>query len=779
VSVSSDLEVLLARIVEHHVATGTLLPVNDVVGDRTELAAPLAGLVRQYLAVAEALDGGHASTGSLAGAAAPPGTGSEPGSAPLVIDGFRTIERLGAGGMGEVYKLQDLKLDRIVAGKVIRRRGAQTGLAEFLREAKSLALFSDPRVVRIFEYREAADPPVIIMEYVEGFELGRLGPSLEYRQRAKILREICEAIHHAHSLGIQHRDLKPSNVMLDGRLEPKILDFGLSAGDPAKGHLRGTLHYLAPEQLDPSQPIDVRTDVYALGVILYELLTAVVPYSGAAQDDVIAAIRRGEPRLPVEVDPRVPEPLQAIALKAMERRPADRYPSAREMSLDLGRYLDGLPVSARPSQYGSTLQARVAPHLDQIAEWNRLKLIYPHEAARLQSAYRQLDAREDDWIVASRSLSYSQILLYLGAFLLLAGSFFYFLVHRVHKAVSGLVWPFVVLGVPFLGLNIAGHWLYNREHRAVAVAFYLAGVGLLPLFLLIWFFETGIWVVPAETAGQLFTDGSVSNRQLQVTVLIASLWAGWLALRTQTAALSSVFTLMLLIFALAVLADFGLRDWLEAGEFDRIALRLWPILPAYAGLGQLLERRRSPWFARPLYIAGAVMLLVVLDLLALNGRMFHYLGVSLRSLQSAQVSDPSLLDTVAALTLSGVIFYAVASLVERGGTDVMTPAAQFLFVVAPFSMLEPLAYLCKTGEYSFKVDWLYLAFALIIALLSHKRQRKSFYYAGLVNTGFALYLIALHRQWFDKFGWAAAIVAAGLIALLAGFLFDRFKRQKS
>ena len=173
------------------------------------------------------------------------------------------------------------------------------------------------------------------------------------------------------------------------------------------------------------------------------------------------------------------------------------------------------------------------------------------------------------------------------------------------------------------------------------------------------------------------------------------------------------------------------------------------------------------------------MLLVVLDLLALDGRMFHYLGLSLRSLQSSAVSDPSLLDTVAALTLAGVIFYAAASLVERRGTDVMTPAAQFLFVVAPFSMLEPLAYLCETGEYSFKVDWLYLAFALGIALLSHKRQRKSFYYAGLVNTGFALYLIALHRQWFDKFGWAAAIVAAGLIALLAGFLFDRFKTRKS
>jgi serine/threonine protein kinase len=771
VSVSTDLEVLLARIVEHHTATGVLLPVEEVAADRPELAAALADLVRNYLALMDALDGGLAPTTSVAAHAASSDIKATTG--PLVIDGFRTIERLGAGGMGEVYKLQDLKLDRVVAAKVIRRREAQAmGLAEFLREARSLALFSDPRVVRIFEYREAADPPVIIMEYVEGFELGKLGPSLEFRQRGRILREICEAIHHAHSLGIQHRDLKPSNIMLDGRLEPKILDFGLSEGDPTSGHLRGTVQYIAPEQLDPTQPIDGRTDVYALGVILYELLTGVVPYSGATQEDVIGAIRRGQPRLPVEIDTRVPEPLQAIALKAMERRPADRYPSAREMSIDLGRYLDGLPVTARPSQYGSTLQARVSPHLDQIAEWQRLNLIYPHEATRLQTVYRQLEAREDDWIVASRSLSYSQILLYLGAFLLFAGSLFYFLVHRVHKAVSGLAWPFVVLGVPFIGLNIAGRWLYRREHRAVAVAFYLAGVSLLPLFLLIWFYETGIWVVPAETTGQLFTDASVSNRQLQITVFVACLWSGWLALKTRTAALSSVFTLLVLIFAFAVLADFGLRDWLTDGEFDRLALRLWPVVAAYAALGGIFERRRSPWFARPLYVAGVIMLIVVLDLLAIDGRMFHYLGLSLKNLQPADVSSPTLLDTMAALTLNGLTFYAVASIVERGGTDVMTSAAQLLFICAPFSMLEPLAYLCETGEYSFRIDWLYLAFALAIALLSRQRQRKSFYYAGLVNTGFALYLIADHRQWFDNVGWAAAIVAAGLLALLAGFLFD-------
>ena len=133
------------------------------------------------------------------------------------------------------------------AGPHRRRQGrpratpprAASGIDGFLREARALALFSDRRIVQVFEVRPDATRPVIIMEFVDGFELGRIGPSLEFAQRARILVEICEAVHHAHTLGLQHRDLKPSNIMLDAQLAPRILDFGLSAGDPARGHLQG------------------------------------------------------------------------------------------------------------------------------------------------------------------------------------------------------------------------------------------------------------------------------------------------------------------------------------------------------------------------------------------------------------------------------------------------------------------------------------------------------------------------------------------------------------
>ena len=310
---AADLEERLATFVEHHLRTGDELSLEQVCEGRDDLVEPLRALVARYLRVSSALD---ADTGGPAGAI---GAAGEPPS----FEGFRTVERIGAGGAGEVYKLEDQRLGRVVAGKVLGGGGGLSAtFGDFLQEARALALFNDRRIVQIYEFRADADPPVIIMELVEGFELGRVAPSLELRQRAKILLSVCEALDHAHSLGIQHRDLKPSNIMLDVALEPRILDFGIAGGDPARGHLRGTLPYLAPEQLDPARPIDTRTDVYALGVIGYEILSGARPFDGLSDDALVATIRAGRPRLPVEIEPSVNDselagPLQAVKYRYM------------------------------------------------------------------------------------------------------------------------------------------------------------------------------------------------------------------------------------------------------------------------------------------------------------------------------------------------------------------------------------------------------------------------------------------------------------------------------
>ncbi len=764
------LEERFARFVEEFEFHGRRLDPAALCEDRPDLLWSLQALIDQYFRIARRLS--VADSNAAVAAISPP-------AALPAFAGFRTIERIGAGGMGEVYKLQDLTLDRTVAAKVLRADAkVRAGVATAIGEARAMALFTDPRIVQVFEFRADATPPVIIMEYVDGFELGRIAPSLEPRQRARIMKEVCEALGHAHGLGLQHRDLKPSNIMLDAALNPKILDFGLASGAPGGGHFVGTPPYLAPEQLEPSRTLDERTDIYALGVVLYEMLCGEPPYQGADTADLVRAVKAGQPRLPVEVDPDAPEPLQAIALKAMELDPANRYQSAREMALDLGRFLEGRPVLARPSHYASALEARLGPHLEQIQEWLRLRLIYSHEAAQLTAAYRELERREDDWIVAGRVLSYSQIALYLGALFLIGGSLFYFGAHRFYDAVRGVLQPSIVLAVPFVGLNLTAYRLARRDHRAVSVAFYLAGVALLPLFLLIVFHEAGIWLVPANQAGQIFTDGSISNRQLQVTILLACAWACALAFQTRTAALTTVFGLLLVLFWLSVLGDFGLRSWLEEGKWDWLALHIAPLVVVYGAGGAAFQRSR-PWFARPMFTAAVLVLIGSLELLALNGKAFEYLHFSLRPFQPGKVDDPLLLDTLAAMTVNGMIFYLSGLALERFGSETMRPASLVLFIVSPFAVLEPIGYLTKTGQYSLLFDWSYLALALSAAILSHQRQRRSFYYAGVLNASVALWFVADHRHWLERPRWGIALILTGLAVLAAGFWLSSRERAAS
>jgi hypothetical protein len=755
---------LLDRYVEDHVAGQPTPDLRELCAGRPELLERLQALVGAYHTVDAALSGAR-----VPESAPPEAEGSLPS-----FPGYRTIERLGRGGGGEVYKVEDLTLGRVVAAKVLDpERPLAASLADVLREARSLALFDDPRIVRLLDFRQE-EPPVIFMEWVDGFDLAEVGPALEPRQQARLMSEVAEAIDHAHGLGLQHRDIKPGNVLVDAALRPKILDFGLSRGEPHAGHGRGTLAYMAPEQLDPRHGIDARADVYALGVVLYELLCGTRPYDGVDQETMIAAIRAGRPRLPVEIDPAVPQPLQAVALKAMSAEPADRYQSARELALDLRRYVDGHPVLARPRLYQAALERRLEPHLAQIAEWERLQLVYPHEAEHLRAAYHRLEAREDDWIVQSRILTFPQIALYFGAFLLMCASVLAFLVY-LEGAVKGVAWPLLALGVPCFGLHLAARALHRGRHRAAAVAYDLGAAALVPPLLLILQREMGFWVADADSPLELFTQ--VSNRQLQVAALLSCAWAGWLALRTHTVALSSGFTLLLAAAHLSWLADAGLRPWLEGGHWDRLAVHMAPLLGLLVLVARWLESRHRPWFAQPLYAAGALLYVAVLELLALKGRALAHLGVTLTPMGTTEVSDPTLLATVTAMTINGALIFGAASLLERRGTALMRPAVSFLYALSPFAILEPLAYLNSVSEYSRRFDWLYLGLALAVAFASRFQQRRSFFYAGLTNTAAALAFITDRYHWLQRPTWPVAVLAAGLLGLLIGLLLDRRRKE--
>ena len=280
------------------------------------------------------------------------------------IEGFRILRELGRGGMGVVFEAEQLSPPRRVALKVVR--GASwvdaTTLQLFQREIRALARLEHPGIASLYDAGSTADGEHwFAMELVRGEPLTRYAAGRPLAERLELFRQLCDAIDYAHQRGVVHRDLKPSNVLVDGRGRVQVLDFGLAKitdqdvaattvlSEP--GAIRGTLAYMSPEQArgDPAA-VDQRSDVYSLGAVLYELLTARVPsdVSGVHVHEAARRICEEAPERPSRIDASLRGELETIVLKALEKEPERRYPSAAALGEDLRRHLADEPILARP-----------------------------------------------------------------------------------------------------------------------------------------------------------------------------------------------------------------------------------------------------------------------------------------------------------------------------------------------------------------------------------------------------------------------------------------------
>jgi serine/threonine protein kinase len=279
------------------------------------------------------------------------------------IEGFEILAKLGHGGMGVVYKARQLDLQRTVALKMVLG-GAHAdapSLARFRAEAEAVAQLQHPNIVQIYAVGEADGLPFYSMEYVEGGTLAQefSGSPVAPRRAAQLVEVLARTVHYAHARGVVHRDLKPANVLLTLDGAPKITDFGLAkrsdSGIPSTevGLAVGTPRYMAPEQLSPlakgeKRVVGSASDIYALGAILYELMTGRPLYTGDSTLDVVVRVLHEDPTPPHVYHPGVPRDLETISLKCLAKSPAQRYASAQELADDLDRYLCGQPIQARP-----------------------------------------------------------------------------------------------------------------------------------------------------------------------------------------------------------------------------------------------------------------------------------------------------------------------------------------------------------------------------------------------------------------------------------------------
>jgi len=288
------------------------------------------------------------------------------------VKGYEIVKKLGEGGMGIVYLAEQKEpIKRRVALKVIKPgMDSSKVIARFEAERQALAMLDHPNIARVFDAGTTElGRPYFAMEYIKGERITDYC-NLEQpntKERLQLFIQVCQAIQHAHQKGLIHRDIKPSNILVsirDSQVIPKVIDFGVAKAlrqeltertlFTEEGQLIGTPEYMSPEQAELTNPnMDTRSDIYSLGVLLYELLTGALPFDRktlrqAAFGEIQRIIREEEPVWPSKIIPHFNTEIEAIILKALAKNPNERYQSATEFWQDIRCWLEGLPITARP-----------------------------------------------------------------------------------------------------------------------------------------------------------------------------------------------------------------------------------------------------------------------------------------------------------------------------------------------------------------------------------------------------------------------------------------------
>ena len=548
----------------------------------------------------------------------------EEDSVPETLSGYRVIRQIGAGGMGRVFLASDEGLGRRVAIKTLQARWAGNHqLSErFMQEARAMAQLNHPAIVRIYALGPAAEIPHFVMEWIDGSPLVQAARPLTTNQKAELLHKVVLAVDFLHRNHFVHRDLKPANILVDSNLEPKLLDFGLvlemedhSRRLTLSGVVVGTPDYFSPEQAQGSAQVDARSDIFALGAILYEVLTGTLPFPAPGIEDQIRAICENDPIPPRRIDRSIPGELQNICMKALEKNPDQRYATARDMAADLERFLSGETVLAAPSSYTRVMRSTVEQHLRDLEGWMHDRLIAESEFDSLRRGYDRLIDREDAWILETRRLTLSQVSLYLGAWVLIVGAALLVLFRYpgLRGAAAIIASAAAILPTVWVGIR---YW--NQQRYRIAVAFLLAFCVLLPVGLLVAMGETGI--LSQFTRGrqdlELFSKLSsfrmTTNYQIFAALLLSLPACYWLRRFTVASVFSLAFSVFTALLCLTSLLCSGMLEWLDKDP-GRVYFHLIPFAVLFFIAARALESLRLTGDSRYFYPLSVAFTFVALS----------------------------------------------------------------------------------------------------------------------------------------------------------------------
>jgi predicted Ser/Thr protein kinase len=698
----------------------------------------------------------------------------DPAALPDRLSGHKIATEIGRGGMGRVLLATDEALGRKVAVKTLAEPYAENSVlrARFMAEARAMARLSHPNIVRIYSLGPADEPPHFVMEYVEGAPLSRAALPLTFEQRAELIRKIALATHFLHERGIVHRDLKPGNVLVGPDLEPKLLDFGLALDQGSRerfssaGDAPGTPEYFSPEQARGARDLDPRSDVFSLGAILYELLTGELPFHGEDKAGLLRSIGEDDPALPRRRDPKIPIDLQNICLKALEKDPAQRYRSARDMADDQGRFLAHEPVLAEPGAYSRLIGGQVREHVHDLEGWRRDQIVSSEEYDALRKRYERLLEREDAWILSARRLTLPQVTLYLGAWILSVA------------AALLTFFPFGGLaGVPKVAIAWAAlapaAWMgirtWRRGYRRVSIAYLLACCLVVPAAALVTLEEASLFTgftrgqASLELFDRLKLTQHATNAQFWSALLAGQPVCWWLRRFTRASVFSLMFSTTAALFSVATLLRLGVLKYLD-GDSGRFFFYLIPCAALFMAVGFLLERRKMPDDSQYFYPFAVAFALVALSgLAACHKPWADKLGEWL----------PWTHGQIEYLFMANAVAYLIFDRIcDRSSfPQVRAVGKSFRFVIPGHVMTS--LWLLSFTEYA-KADrtealtltWLLPVAALVFVFASVPRQMKNFLVSGLVFLAIGIY--RLQDQVFKQRSlWPVALLACGLGLMLA------------
>ncbi len=715
-----------------------------------------------------------------------PDTGQAPAREELAqftpsLSGYRILSEIGRGGAASVWVAEDESLGRKVAIKVLHpeyRHEFQVR-TRFMQEARAIAMLSHPNIVHIYSLGKLDDLPHFVMEYVEGVPLTEAADALPLQRTVELMRKVALAVEFLHQHGIVHRDLKPQNILVGADLEPKLLDFGLARllEDQRRltqsGELLGTPNYLSPEQTRVDATLDARTDVFSLGTILYELLTGTLPFRGENVPDQIASIRGDDPVLPRRLNATVPGDLQNICLKALEKNPADRYASAREMANDLSRYLAHEPVLANPTAYSRLMTGKMQQHLRELDGWRQDNILSEYEYDRLRKGYDRLVDREDAWIMEFRRLSPSQVSLYLGAWVMVLGAALVFLFNFPGLTGTRAVGVVLAATIPTAA---AGVYFWRAGRTRIAIAYLLAFCLLLPVTLLVAMGQYG-WLAHFTRGREnleLFAKVDigfrpVTNAQMWWAIALSLPAYVWLRRFTKASVFSGISAVMLAGLSIVTLLRLGMLEWIDTDP-GRVYLRMIPIALLFFIAAVGLEHQQQSADSRYFYPIAVCFTFVALSGVASVHKPYADWLQRLFPWTRGQIEY--------LFIINAAVYFVLQWITDRFHTPQMRMVAKafrfvipghvmtsllFLGIMASARWEEAPAFFARKFEARF-FEFLLPAVACVFIFGSLPKQMKNYLATGLLFL--AIGVIRLQNDFFkQRASWPIILLAVGVVLM--------------